>query len=79
MPVTSRLRTASVSGELMEQNDLFRLTFALETAKDMHWNYRLLSGRDWSGRNGEAPSTGMNGIYLLRTNHNIALDDSYVR
>ena len=36
----------SYSGELTEQNDLFRLTYALETAKDMHWNYRLLSDRE---------------------------------
>jgi Protein of unknown function (DUF2913) len=36
----------SCTGELSEQNDLFRLTYALETAKDMHWNYRLLSDRE---------------------------------
>ncbi|WP_074007485.1 DUF2913 family protein, partial [Yersinia intermedia] len=40
----------SCSDELSEQNDLFRLTYALETAKDMHWTYRLLSDREWSGR-----------------------------
>ena len=33
----------SSSGELSAQNDLFRLTHALETAKDMCWNYRLCS------------------------------------
>ncbi|STU51607.1 Protein of uncharacterised function (DUF2913) [Klebsiella pneumoniae] len=33
----------SSSGELSVQNDLFRLTHALETAKDMCWNYRLCS------------------------------------
>ncbi|BFT83975.1 hypothetical protein GVv1_47670 (plasmid) [Enterobacter pseudoroggenkampii] len=33
------------TGELSEQNDLFRLTYALETAKDMHWNYRLFRDR----------------------------------
>ena len=37
------------TGKLSEQNDLFRLTYALETAKDMHWNYRLLSDREWAG------------------------------
>lgn len=36
----------SCTGELTEQNDLCRLTYALETAKDMHWNYRLLSDRE---------------------------------
>lgn len=52
----------SCTGELSEQNDLFRLTYALETAKDMHWNYRLLSDREWSGRNAVALSAGVNGI-----------------
>ncbi len=40
---------SSCTGELTEQNDLFRLTYALETAKDMHWNYRLLSDRECCG------------------------------
>jgi hypothetical protein len=36
----------SCSGELTEQNDMFRLTYALETAKDMGWNYRVMSDRN---------------------------------
>ncbi|WP_427182989.1 DUF2913 family protein [Klebsiella pneumoniae] len=36
----------SCSGELTEQNDMFRLTYALETAKDMGWNYRVMSDRE---------------------------------
>ncbi|EAV3776700.1 DUF2913 family protein [Salmonella enterica] len=64
------------TGELTEQNDLFRLTYALETAKDMHWNYRLLSDREWSGRNAVALSAGVNGIYLSRANLDVAFDDS---
>ncbi|MBK0167398.1 DUF2913 family protein [Klebsiella sp. S69] len=66
----------SCTGELTEQNDLFRLTCALETAKDMHWNYRLLSDREWSGRNAVALSAGVNGIYLSRANLDAAFDDS---
>ena len=54
---------------------LFRLTYALETAKDIHWNYRLLSDREWSGRNAVALSTGANGIYLSRGNLDVAFDD----
>lgn len=41
----------SCAGGLSEQNDLFRLTYALETAKATHWNYRLLGEGEWSGRN----------------------------
>ena len=66
----------SCTGELSEQNDLFRLTYALETAKDMHWNYRLLCDREWSGRNAVALNAGVNGIYLSRTNFNVAFNDN---
>ncbi|HHD7445150.1 TPA: DUF2913 family protein [Citrobacter braakii] len=66
----------SCTGELSEQNDLFRLTYALETAKDMLWNYRLLSDREWSGRYAVALNAGVNSIYLSRTNLDEAFDDS---
>ena len=66
----------SCTGELSEQNDLFRLTCALETAKDMSWNYRLLSDREWSGRNAVPLSASVNGIYLSRANLDVAFDDT---
>lgn len=62
--------------EQNDLNDLLRLTYALETAKDMHWNYRLLSDREWSGRNAVALSASVNGIYLSRANLDVAFDDS---
>ncbi|APW04098.1 DUF2913 family protein [Salmonella enterica] len=65
----------SCTGELSEQNDLFRLTYALETAKGMSWNYRLLSDREWSGRYAVSLNAGVNGIYLSRTNLDAAFDD----
>lgn len=40
------------------------------------WNYRLLSDREWSGRNTVALSAGVNGIYLSRANLDVAFDDS---
>jgi hypothetical protein len=66
----------SCTGELSEQNDLFRLTYALETAKDMQWNYRLLGDREWSGINAAELSAGVNGIYLSRTSLDVAFDDN---
>lgn len=66
----------SCTGELSEQNDMFRLTYALETAKDMHWNYFLLNDREWSGRYAVSMNDSVNGIYLLRTNLNVAFDNS---
>jgi len=66
----------SCTGELSEQNDLFRLTYVLETAKDMHWNYRLLNDREWSGRYAVTLNDGVNGIYLSQTNLDVAFDDN---
>ncbi|UAN34298.1 hypothetical protein KGP22_23390 (plasmid) [Enterobacter sp. JBIWA005] len=66
----------SCSGELAEQNDLFRLTYALETAKDMSWTYRLLNDREWSGRYAVALNGAVNGVYLSRSNLDIAFDDN---
>ncbi|EIV7933731.1 MULTISPECIES: DUF2913 family protein [Klebsiella] len=65
----------SCTGELSEQNDLFRLNHALETAKAMSWNYRVLSDREWSGRNAVALNASVNGIYLSRSSLDAAFDD----
>lgn len=65
----------SCSGVLTEQNDMFRLTYALETAKDMHWTYRLLSDREWSGRYAVVPNAGVDGIYMSKTNLDAAFDN----
>lgn len=65
----------SCTGKLSQQNDLFRLTYALEMAKDMCWAYRLLSDREWSGRHSAVLNAGVNGIYLSRTSLDAAFDD----
>ena len=51
------------------------LTHALETAKDMRWNYCLLSDRGWSGRYAAALNAEVNGVYLSRSNFDVAFDD----
>lgn len=55
---------------------MFRLTYALETAKDMAWNYRVMSDREWAGRYAVVLNSGVNGVYLLRTNLDAAFDDN---
>jgi len=42
----------------------------------MHWNYRLLNDREWSGRYAVALNAGVNGIYLSRTNLDVAFDEN---
>ncbi|MGP0744947.1 hypothetical protein ACAG08_23810, partial [Escherichia coli] len=49
---------------------------ALETAKDMGWNYRVMSDREWAGRYALVLNPGVNGVYLLRTNLDAAFDDN---
>ncbi|MEN4931759.1 DUF2913 family protein [Erwinia billingiae] len=65
----------SCSGELSEQNDLFRLTYALETAKEMRWIFRLLTDREWTGRNAIPVNSSVNAIYLSRSSLDAAFDD----
>ncbi|CAM3929411.1 DUF2913 domain-containing protein [Rahnella bruchi] len=65
----------SCTGELSAQNDLFRLTYALETAKEMHWVYRRLTDREWTGRNAVAMNDSVNAVYLLYSSLNTAFDD----
>ncbi|MEL5515513.1 DUF2913 family protein [Serratia bockelmannii] len=65
----------SCTGELMAQNDLFRLTYALETAKEMQWQYRLFSDREWTGRYAVMLSEAVNGVYLLKTSLDASFDE----
>ncbi len=43
--------------------------------KDMRWNYCLLSDRGWSGRYAAALNAEVNGVYLSRSNFDVAFDD----
>ncbi|WP_337038182.1 DUF2913 family protein [Pantoea agglomerans] len=65
----------SCTGELSQQNDLFRLTYALEMAKDMCWAYQLFSDREWSERHAAVLNAAVNGIYLSRSSLDAAFDD----
>lgn len=65
----------SCTGELSQQNDLFRLTYALETAKEMRWTYRLLANLEWSGRHAVSLNAGVNGVYISRTSLDAAFND----
>ena len=63
----------SCSGELSQQNDLFRLTYALELVKQYDWVYHVLSDSEWSGRNQGQPPASVNSICLLKS----ALDSGF--
>lgn len=66
----------SCSGEITAQNDLFRLTYALETAKEMQWRYSLLTDREWSGRLAAPVNGSENAIFVSRSSLDAAFDDA---
>lgn len=65
----------SCTGELSQQNDLFRLTYALELAKQYDWVYHVLSDSEWSGRRQIQPSATVNSISLLKSALEIGFND----
>jgi len=60
---------------LSEQNDLFRLIYALELAKQYDWVYHVLSDSEWSGRRQIQPSASVNSICLLKSALDIGFND----
>ena len=65
----------SCTGEISAQSDLFRLTYAIETAKSMQWTYRLLSDLEWSGRHGVPVNPELDCLYLAKSSLDAAFDD----
>ncbi|OJH81830.1 DUF2913 family protein [Serratia marcescens] len=63
----------SCSGNIAEQSDLFRLTYATETLKQQGWDNAVMSSREW--RNGVLPKTAVtNGFYVETAALNAAYD-----
>jgi len=65
----------SCTGELSAQNDMFRLTYALETARDTGWVYRVLSDKEWTGRHAITLSADVSGVYLSRSSLECAFNE----
>ena len=61
------------NGNLLAQNDLFRLQHALHAVKLTGWIYMVLAGSEWSGRHQVRLSPSVSGIYLSRS----ALDNGF--
>lgn len=64
----------SCTGELLEQNEMFRLTYAMELAMEHAWVYKVLSDRDWSGRHRIQTPASVNSICLLKSALDIAFN-----
>ncbi len=52
------------SGSLKAQNDLYRLQHALNAVRMTGWVYRVLSEKEWSGRNRIRLNPAVSGIYI---------------
>ena len=64
----------SCSGNIARQSDLFRLTYATETLKQLGWDNAVLSSREW--REGVLPETGVvNGFYVEKAALNAAYNN----
>ena len=65
----------SCNGELLEQNDMFRLTYAMELLMEHAWVYQALSDRDWTGRHRIQTSASVNSICLVKSALDIAFNE----
>lgn len=65
----------SCTGKLSELNELFRLTYSLELAKQYDWVYHVLSDSEWQSRRQIKPSVSVNSICLLKSALDIGFSD----
>jgi hypothetical protein len=66
----------ATTGSLEEQPDLYRLSHALDTARQYQWVYQVLSDEQWQGRRQLSLSAEINGVYVLKSSLDAAFDDS---
>ena len=57
----------SCNGVLSEQNDLFRLTYAIEMATQYGWVYKLLEDKHWRGRKQIKVNQEVNSKLILKS------------
>lgn len=55
------------SGDILEQTDMFRLSWGLDTLKGYSWGYHVLSDTEWSGRRRIRLSPDVNAVSLLQS------------
>lgn len=63
------------NGNLLAQNDLYRLQHALDTIRTGGWIYRVLTGSEWGGRRQVRLSPSVSGLYLSRSALDAGFDE----
>lgn len=66
----------ATTGSLEAQPDLYRLSHALDTAREYHWLYQVLSDEQWQGRKRLTLNPDVNGIYLLKSSLDAAFNEA---
>lgn len=63
-------------GDLLEQNDLFRLQHVMHAIRMTGINYAVLSEKEWEGRHATRISPNVPGLYLRRLDLDNGFDES---
>ncbi|HEY2452410.1 MAG TPA: DUF2913 family protein [Scandinavium sp.] len=66
----------ATTGSLEEQPDLYRLSHALDTAREYNWVYQVLADDQWQGRKQMILNPDVNGVYVLKSSLDTGFDDS---
>ena len=66
----------ATTGSLEDQPHLYRLSHALDTARESHWVYQVLSDEQWQGRARLTLNPDVNGVYVLKTSLDAAFDET---
>jgi len=64
----------SCTDEMLQQADLFRLTYALNTAVEMQWKYLMLSDSQWADINVFLLNPVINAIYIPHHSLDVVFD-----
>lgn len=76
LPFKLNFLWTATTGALDEQPDLYRLSRALDTARENHWIYQVLSDAQWQGRRQLSLNTEVNSVYVLKSSLDAAFDET---
>lgn len=66
----------SGTGELLAQNDLYRLQHALHLVQSAGWVFSVLTDTQWEGKRALRLNPAVSGLYMLKGSFNTAFDYS---
>lgn len=76
LPLKLNFLWNATTGALDEQPDLYRLSHALDTGREYHWVYQVLSDEQWQGRRRLTLNPEVNGVYVLKSSLDAAFNEA---